>query len=178
MHRITRMKYLLLFATFTAAILSPLRSSHWDRSQWVKNTGDVAEIVMPCIVTAVVLIKEDFAIFSRWIAAGVTTALTVNVLKYTISASRPNGGKHSFPSGHTATACVSACFLLLRYGLRWGISMLLMAGFVGFSRIYSHSHYLYDVLAGAVIGLICAYVSNSHLEKFLAFVKKRKTKIF
>ncbi|MDR0444845.1 MAG: phosphatase PAP2 family protein [Puniceicoccales bacterium] len=150
------MKHFLLAITFMTIILSPFRCPHWDTSRWLQNTGDVAEIVLPCVVTVIVLVKNDFPILPYWITAGMATILSVNFLKYTLPWKRPNGGKHSFPSGHTATAFVSAFFLWLRYGPRHGIPALLLASFVGYSRIYSHSHYLHDVLAGVFIGLFCA----------------------
>jgi membrane-associated phospholipid phosphatase len=169
MRHIMGIKYFLLFVAFMATVLSPLRCDRWDASRWVKNTGDVAEIVMPCVTTAIILIKNDFLILSHWIAAGVMTGLSVNILKYTLPAKRPNGGKHSFPSGHTATAFVSACFLWLRYGYCYGIAMLVLASFVGYSRIYSHSHYLRDVVAGALIGFICARISSFIRRKLFIF---------
>jgi membrane-associated phospholipid phosphatase len=175
MRRIIGIKYFLLFVALMATILSPLRCDHWDASRWVKNTGDVAEIVMPCITTAIILVKNDFLILPHWMMAGVMTGLAVNLLKYTLSLERPNGGKHSFPSGHTATAFVSACFLWLRYSYRYGMPMLLLASFVGFSRIYSHSHYLRDVVAGALIGLVCACLSGFIWRKLWHSFKTRQT---
>jgi membrane-associated phospholipid phosphatase len=177
MRHVTGMKYALLLLALTGSILSPLRCSHWDSSHWIKNTGDVAEIVMPCVTTAIILIKNDFLILPHWITAGVLTGLSVNLLKYTLPLKRPNGGKHSFPSGHTATVFVSACFLVFRYGWHFGIFMLLMASFVGFSRIYSHSHYLHDVVAGALIGLVCTGISGFIWRKFLLIFKAGQGKL-
>ncbi|MDR2420465.1 MAG: phosphatase PAP2 family protein [Puniceicoccales bacterium] len=172
MRHIIGIKYFLLSMALMATVLSPFRCARWDASRWVKNTGDVAEIVMPCVTTAIILVKNDFLILPHWMMAGAMTALSVNFLKYTIPTKRPNGGKHSFPSGHTATAFVSACFLWFRYGYRYGMPMLVLAIFVGFSRIYSHSHYLRDVLAGALIGLVCAGFSGFTWRKLLHYCKK------
>jgi len=172
--RLVRLKYGLLCAVFATALLSPLRCSRWSGSRWIKNTGDVAEVVMPCVTTAVLLLKNDFFLLPHWFTAGATTALSVHVLKYTIPARRPNGGRHSFPSGHTATAFVSAGFLLRHYGLRWGIPVSLLAAFVGFSRIDSRSHYLRDVLAGALLGLFWAWISQYLYLKVIACIQKKR----
>lgn len=161
-----RIKCILLGLCFTAVALSPLRCSRWESTRWIRDTGDMAEVIMPCLTTAVILLRDDWAIFPHWLVACAATTLSVSLLKHAIPARRPGGGQHSFPSGHTATAFLSACFLLLRYGSRWGL-LLLWAGFVGFSRIYSHSHYLRDVLAGALIGSACACLSGFIWRKLL-----------
>jgi membrane-associated phospholipid phosphatase len=171
MRHLIGIKYFLLFVAFTATILSPLRCDRWGVSRWVKNTGDVAEIVMPCATTAIILIKNDFFVLPHWIAAGLMTGLSVNILKYTLPAKRPNGGGHSFPSGHTAAAFVSACFLWFCYGHRYGILMLLLASFVGYSRISSHNHHLHDILAGIFIGLLCAGTSEYVYSKWRSFLR-------
>lgn len=68
-------------------------------------------------------------------------------------------GLHSFPSGHTATAFAFTFFLslYLRNGLAtfglWVIALL-----VGYSRIYLLHHFLMDVAAGAVVGVVTTWV--------------------
>jgi membrane-associated phospholipid phosphatase len=134
----------------------------------------MAEVIMPCLTTAVLLLREDWVLFPHWLSAGAATALSVHLLKHAIPARRPGGGRHSFPSGHTATAFLSACFLLRRYGPRWGVPMLLLACFVGFSRVYSHSHYLRDVLAGALIGFLWAHISGFIWRKLSHYFKTHR----
>ncbi|RYY98719.1 MAG: phosphatase PAP2 family protein [Chitinophagaceae bacterium] len=68
--------------------------------------------------------------------------------------------KYSFPSGHTSTAFT--CALLLAGLVRqrvWVILLPFVALSVGFSRIYLAQHFLTDVTAGMVIGIISSYVS-------------------
>ncbi|MDR2377650.1 MAG: phosphatase PAP2 family protein [Puniceicoccales bacterium] len=174
MDRRRRIKCILLGLCFAAVALSPLRCSRWDSSRWIRNTGDMAEVIMPCLTTAVLLLREDWVLFPHWLSAGAATALSVHLLKHAIPARRPGGGRHSFPSGHTATAFLSACFLLRRYGPRWGVPMLLLACFVGFSRVYSHSHYLRDVLAGALIGFLWAHISGFIWRKLSHYFKTHR----
>ncbi|HTQ35636.1 MAG TPA: phosphatase PAP2 family protein [Steroidobacteraceae bacterium] len=81
-----------------------------------------------------------------WVATG--------ILKSTVSETRPDGGKHSFPSGHASIAFAGAEFIRKEYGWGWGTPALLAAGFTGWSRVEAKRHYTRDVLAGAAIGVL------------------------
>ena len=71
----------------------------------------------------------------------------------------------SFPSGHTITAFAVAVSLSMFYpGL--AIGLLFCAVSVALSRILLGMHFLSDVLAGAAIGAVLAYLSV-HLVRFL-----------
>ena len=65
----------------------------------------------------------------------------------------PSGS--SFPSGHTASS-FAAAWILLKADRKLGIAGLLLAGCIGFSRLYLFVHYPTDVLGGAVLGILCA----------------------
>ena len=64
---------------------------------------------------------------------------------------------HAFPSGHSASAFAMAG--VLSFALKnKRYSMFFVAGaiIVGYSRIYLAQHFLDDVLAGALIGMVSA----------------------
>ena len=69
---------------------------------------------------------------------------------------------YSFPSGHTAAACVMATVFVYMAGELHmpfvGIVAVVYALLMGFSRIYLLVHYFTDVLAGAGIGIFCGLV--------------------
>lgn len=65
---------------------------------------------------------------------------------------------YSFPSGHTAS-CFAAVGTLLFTFKKLGVPMLLFAAFMGFSRMYLFVHFPTDVLAGAAMGLLMAWVT-------------------
>lgn len=63
----------------------------------------------------------------------------------------------AFPSAHTGVAV--AFFGVLVFARRWyGLPLLLIAGAIGWSRIYLNVHHLSDVTVGAIIGIVTAYL--------------------
>lgn len=108
--------------------------------------------------------KKAFAIF---ISVAIT-AILANIIKYTADMPRPHelypfieklgsGGSPSFPSGHTADAFAFAMGISL-FWRKWTfiIPVFFWAALVGYSRMCLGVHFPSDVLAGAVIGVICA----------------------
>jgi undecaprenyl-diphosphatase len=63
----------------------------------------------------------------------------------------------SFPSGHTTTA-FALCFVVGFLSPRWFPWMLILAVFIGLSRIVVGAHYPTDLVAGAIIGTLGAYL--------------------
>ena len=64
----------------------------------------------------------------------------------------------SFPSDHAAAAIAIGIAILLRRKLGWGLVTLVFAIVLMFGRVALGFHYPSDVLAGAGIGLACAFV--------------------
>lgn len=74
---------------------------------------------------------------------------------------------HSFPSGHTITAFVfflSLVFFSKRPALHF--LYFTLALLVGYSRIYLSQHFAFDVLAGAVIGVLVTVSFKPYLDKW------------
>lgn len=90
--------------------------------------------------------------------SGALTGATTLILKAAVDKKRPNGHKHSFPSGHTADAAFGAMFLQRRYGWWYGVPAFALTGFVGWSRVESHEHFAEDVIAGAGIGFLSSLI--------------------
>lgn len=77
----------------------------------------------------------------------------VEAVKSITNLRRPDGGKRTFPSGHTAAAFTGAAFLAQRYGMVYGLPAYLAAGVVGYSRVHAKRHWPRDVVAGALLGI-------------------------
>ena len=81
--------------------------------------------------------------------------LVVEGLGHIVEENDPN----SFPSGHTCAAFAAGMIWLRTLPWRWGrITAVVLAALMGLSRLYVGVHYPSDVLAGAVIGALCAWV--------------------
>jgi membrane-associated phospholipid phosphatase len=76
----------------------------------------------------------------------------VQGLKFSVRRTRPNGGKYSFPSGHSAATFALAAVLERHLGYRFAWPTVAIATYVGTSRLHDNVHYLSDVLFGAALG--------------------------
>ena len=79
---------------------------------------------------------------------------------------------HSFPSGHTASVFALAAVLSFAVQNKiYSLFFLLMAALVGYSRIYLGQHFMDDVFAGSIIGIlssgICWIYMGKGFKKFL-----------
>lgn len=92
-------------------------------------------------------------IFSAALMSG-----TVYIVKHNAGVVRPDGSnQHSFPSGHTATAFMTASMLSKEYGGRspWiSVGAYTVAAGTGLMRMANNKHWLSDVMAGAGIGIL------------------------
>ena len=96
------------------------------------------------------------------LATGViVTALAVLVIKLIVRRERPAGewggiyrktDPHSFPSGHAARAVMVAVTALGLAPAWLGIALCIWAPLVCLSRVVMGVHYLFDVLAGMLLG--------------------------
>jgi len=81
----------------------------------------------------------------------------------------------SFPSGHTLCCFEGAVSLVLCGYKKWGTVAAVSAVLVAFSRVYLYVHYPSDVIAGAVLGCIFAYISYVFVNKLYLCFSKSKT---
>ncbi len=73
---------------------------------------------------------------------------------------------HAFPSGHTASAFALAAVLsFFARNKNYSSLFLATATLVGYSRIYLAQHFLDDVLAGSIIGVLSAIICWIFFDK-------------
>jgi membrane-associated phospholipid phosphatase len=102
-----------------------------------------------------------------FILAILITAGVVLLIKFSVRRQRPEGewgqmyrrtDPHSFPSGHAARAAMLAV-LAVGLGPAWLAAILLIwAPLVGLARVATGLHYLSDVLAGWLLGVVMGSV--------------------
>lgn len=132
----------------------------------VERSGDIIQVALPLAgLGATYYLNDRVGGKQFWVSFLSSMSLT-HLLKYTIEKERPNGHCcESFPSGHTAAAFSGAMFINNRYGFKYGIPSLLLASFVGYSRVYADKHYWEDVFAGATIGVASNMIFTKKGEK-------------
>ena len=77
----------------------------------------------------------------------------------------------SFPSGHSTSAFAAATAMALCFGKKAGIPALFLAALIALSRLYAGVHYPSDVLAGAVLGVLCGVLGAMISKKFQSVSK-------
>ena len=73
-------------------------------------------------------------------------------IKVSVNRTRPNGQKYSFPSGHAAATFAFASVIERHLGARLALPTILIASYVGTSRLHDNVHFLSDVVFGAAVG--------------------------
>jgi membrane-associated phospholipid phosphatase len=149
-------KVLLAFITIVQiAILDCCKVAVADG---IQTAGDVLQIALPATAAGLSLSHRDS---QGTLQLGESLAVTLGLtfgLKYSVDDERPNGGRHSFPSGHTSVSFSAAEFMRKRYGWEYGVPAYVVASFVAYSRVESGEHFAHDVVAGAAIGILSSYI--------------------
>ena len=155
---------LLLFGVVFSSGFDPLYLNDKDRTS-IERAGDFFQIAIPLSGLGYTYHSKDIVGRKQFWKTYLSSLSLTYLLKYTINKERPNGDCcESFPSGHTSAAFAGAMFINNRYGVKFGIPSILLASFVGYSRVYAKKHYWEDVLAGALISVTSSifYTTNKN----------------
>ena len=103
---------------------------------------------------------------SDLIRAQMLNGLLTTTLKVAVDRTRPTGGAHGFPSGHTSAAFATAAVLDGHYGWKAGVPAYALASFVGWTRVRDNVHFLSDVVIGSTIGVVVGRaVTSGHRQR-------------
>jgi len=83
----------------------------------------------------------------------VNGALTQGI-KVSVDRSRPTGGRHSFPSGHTSATFATAQVIEAHYGWKVATPFYALGGYVSVSRLVDNQHWTSDVIFAAALGIV------------------------
>lgn len=131
---------------------------------WISNKRESTIDVLVLIVIVTVLTELIKILVDR--PRPLDELTNVNTI---LSASGP-----SFPSAHASRAFAVAALLFLRVPRRSGILAVVIASLIAVSRVYLGVHWPTDVLAGAVLGIILAYLFNSMCRSYVPYISFRK----
>ena len=137
------------------------------RNDYMKHYHTVIDNYTQYLPAATMLIMKAAGVESRssWermlssdAFATILMGSVVYSLKNTTNVTRPDGSdKHSFPSGHTATAFMTATMLSKEYGERYpliSVGAYGLATATGLMRISNNKHWLSDAMFGAGVGIL------------------------
>ncbi len=191
-----RKQFLLIFYVWVLACMATLIViEKGDENLWMQsNRTDLLNSVfagitkvgewVPISILGIYLLARHRSKFFAAAIAFLISDLVMMSLKKWINAPRPLacfGNEflcspsvveplyhHSMPSGHTFTAFFVASIIGLNFNLKihYQILCLLLAILVGLSRVYLACHFLEDVFAGSILGVIGGLLSVYLSHKF------------
>ena len=129
--------------------------------------GDIVQILIPSVAYGSTFYLEDEKGRNQFYTSFFTNLGITYVVKVGVNKTRPNGGNHSFPSGHTSASFQGAAFIHARYGYKYAIPAYAAAAFVGYSRVESNNHFVSDVIAGAALGTACSFYFTEPNQKYV-----------
>lgn len=156
-------------------LLMPFVSNKWN-------------FALPAVVLLVYVLlfrpKRDRIIAVSAIAVILLTDETSQFLKDLFQRIRPCGvlnaaaclrvRSFSFPSNHAGNMFALAAFLSYNYS-RSGLLCFPIAALVGYSRIYVGSHYPFDVLGGALWGILVGLLGAAAIQRLMRITRVQHT---
>ena len=117
--------------------------------------------------------QTKYLIISNVVSTGIS-----ELLKATITKTRPDGDPYSFPSGHSTIAFTNAAVLQNEFqetSTVYAYSGYAFAATTGVFRMLNNKHYVSDVLVGAGIGILVTQLVY-HFEPLKNFNPFKKSK--
>ena len=148
------------------SILFVFSHSSFSQNSTIKTSGDILVFTLPVVAGGTTLILGDKKGAWQFTKGFLVNGAVSFGLKSIIEKQRPNmENNNSFPSVHTSIAFQSASFIQRRYGWKYGIPAYILSGYTGYTRIEADKHDIFDVMAGAVIGVGSTYLFTTPYQK-------------
>lgn len=136
-----------------------LSSSGRAQHDRVLRSTDVLCLLPSATGLAMAWANHDREGMAQWAMSAVASTAVSYALELSIRKDRPDGtGRHAIPSTHAMAAFSGASFLQRRYGWKWGVPAYTLSTYVAWGRVYGRKHDVWDVLAGAAIGVGGTYI--------------------
>ncbi len=156
---------------------------------WIGVTQE--EIWIPLYLLFIILIflrfkikRDKIVAYAGFLASFVVVFGLTRLIKATIKRLRPNNVEslqdiirilqeptyYSFVSGHTSSSVALSTFmvLLLQDRSKWIYLVYIWPALFAYSRIYVGVHYPSDIVAGAILGFICAYIIYKICKRYFS----------
>ncbi len=187
-------EYLQALDTKWFLFLNSLHSPFWDSVMWYIS-ATATWIPLYLIIVAFVIKKLRWNAWLTLIFFALLVLLadqsSVHLFKNVFERLRPChnpaiselvhtvndkcGGKYGFVSSHAANTFALAVFLVFFFKNKSvSIAIVLWAAIVSYSRIYLGVHYLFDVLAGALLGSIIGFLTIKLYEYSFTYLQRKK----
>ncbi|MDR3577481.1 MAG: phosphatase PAP2 family protein [Anaerolineaceae bacterium] len=146
--------------------LTPANQGWWQIVTVLAHSGDSWFLLA---AAAVLWLVGNSVWRGRAVVFGVgivVLACLVLAIKFTVRRQRPAGDwgaiyrntdPHSFPSGHAARVLMLAVLGLVLGPVWFGLVLIVWAPLVSLARVMTGLHYLSDILAGMVLGLLAGF---------------------
>ena len=150
------------------SVRSEWMTPFWKGISWLGNSG----MIWLAISFILLLIPKTRKVGIMSIVALGLSGLFINcIIKNLVARPRPftqiegltylinKPRDYSFPSGHTSASFAAAVVFLKKMPKKFGILFTILAALIAFSRLYLGVHYPTDVLAGAILGTLIAFLA-------------------
>jgi hypothetical protein len=96
---------------------------------------------------------RDEALGADLVRAAFLNGVLTQSLKFAVNRDRPDGGHHSFPSGHSSATFATATVILRDRGVLSSAPFFAAAALVPVARVRTLHHWVSDTVFGAALGI-------------------------
>lgn len=94
------------------------------------------------------------AVGADLVRAQLLNAALTHGIKLSVGRARPDGGRYSFPSGHSSSSFAFASVLDRHLGWKAAVPAYTLATYVAASRLQENRHFVTDIVFGAAVGIV------------------------